>query len=194
LMCALADEFGPMPLINVTSVGYGAGSADIAGRPNVVQVVVGDGAATNLIPEPGQIVRLFETNLDDATGEVIAHTIASLIAAGAHDAWASPIVMKKGRPAHTVHVLCDPSMAPLIGALLLRETGSLGLRGTDLRRWPQQRSERQVTIDGHTVRAKVALGRVKVEYDDAAAAATALGRPLRDVLAQASALAERDIQ
>ncbi|MEP7202916.1 MAG: nickel pincer cofactor biosynthesis protein LarC [Ilumatobacteraceae bacterium] len=194
LMCALADEFGPMPEFEVTSVGYGAGSADIPGRPNVVQVVIGDAASRSVIPEPGQLVRLLETNVDDATGEVIAHTIASLIAAGAHDAWASPIVMKKGRPAHTLHVLCDPSSAALLGALMLRETGSLGLRGMELRRWPQQRSERVVNIDGHTVRAKVALGRVKVEYDDAAAAAAALGRPLREVLAQAAALAERDVQ
>lgn len=194
LMCALADEFGPMPAINVASVGYGAGSADIAGRPNVVQVVIGDALELNVTPEPGQDVQLLETNVDDATGEVIAHTIASLIAAGAHDAWASPIVMKKGRPAYTVHVLCDPSATQLIGALLLRESGSLGLRGTSLRRWPQQRTERQVLIDGHKVRAKVALGRVKVEYDDAEAAASALGRPLREVLAQAAALAERDVQ
>jgi uncharacterized protein (TIGR00299 family) protein len=194
LMCALADEFGPMPAINVTSVGYGAGSADIPGRPNVVQVVIGDAVPASAMPEPGQPVHLLETNVDDATGEVIAHTIASLIAAGAHDAWATPIVMKKGRPAHTVHALCDPSASALIGALLLRETGSLGLRSTEARRWPQHRSERQVIIDGHTVRTKVALGRVKVEYDDAAAAAAALGRPLRDVLAQAAALAERDVQ
>jgi len=194
LMCALADEFGPMPAINVTSVGYGAGSADIAGRPNVVQVVIGDATAPTTMPEPGQPVRLLETNVDDATGEVIAHTIAVLMAAGAHDAWATPIVMKKGRPAHTVHALCDPSAEALIGALLLRETGSLGLRGTEMRRWPQQRSERSVIIDGHTVRAKIALGRVKVEYDDAAAAAAALGRPLREVLAEATALAERDAQ
>ncbi len=194
LMCALADEFGPMPAINVTSVGYGAGSADIPGRPNVVQVVIGDAVSASAMPEPGQPVRLLETNVDDVTGEVIAHTIASLIAAGAHDAWATPIVMKKGRPAHTVHALCDPSASAMIGALLLRETGSLGLRSTEARRWPQHRSERHVIVDGHTVRAKVALGRVKVEYDDAAAAAAALGRPLRDVLAQAAALAERDIQ
>jgi uncharacterized protein (DUF111 family) len=156
--------------------------------------VIGDAVPTTAVPEPGQPVRLLETNVDDATGEVIAHTIAALIAAGAHDAWATPIVMKKGRPAHTVHVLCDPAEAALIGALMLRETGSLGLRGIDMRRWPQHRSEREVIIDGHIVRAKVALGRVKIEYDDAAAAAAALGRPLRDVLAQAAGLAERDIQ
>jgi pyridinium-3,5-bisthiocarboxylic acid mononucleotide nickel chelatase len=194
LMCALADEFGPMPAMNVASVGYGAGTADIAGRPNVVQVVIGDAASPNALPDPGQPVQLLEANVDDATGEVIAHTIAALIAAGAHDAWATPIVMKKGRPAYTVHALCDPSAATLIGALLLRETGSLGLRGTELRRWPQQRTERQVVIDGHILRAKVALGRVKIEYDDAAVAAAELGRPLRDVLAAATALAERDVQ
>jgi pyridinium-3,5-bisthiocarboxylic acid mononucleotide nickel chelatase len=194
LMCALADHFGPMPAINVTSVGYGAGSADTPGRPNVVQVVIGDATAPSELPEPGQPVQLLETNVDDTTGEVIAHTIAALIAAGAHDAWATPIVMKKGRPAYTVHALCDPSAAGLVGALLLRETGALGLRGTELRRWPQHRRERQVVVDGHTVRAKVSLGRVKVEYDDAAAAAAALGRPLRDVLAEAAALAERDVQ
>ena len=194
LMCALADEFGPMPAMNVTSVGYGAGSADIPGRPNVVQVVIGDAAAAMPMPEPGQPVQLIETNVDDATGEVIAHTIAALIAAGAHDAWATPIVMKKGRPAHTVHALCDPAAAALIGAVLLRETGSLGLRSSDLRRWPQHRVEREVRVDGHRVRAKVALGRVKIEYDDAAAAAAALGRPLRDVIAEATALAERDLQ
>jgi pyridinium-3,5-bisthiocarboxylic acid mononucleotide nickel chelatase len=194
LMCALADEFGPMPAFSVTSVGYGAGTADIAGRPNVVQVVIGEAAAANTTPQPGQPVQLLETNVDDVTGEVIAHTIAALIAAGAHDAWATPIVMKKGRPAYTVHALCDPPAAALVGAVLLRETGSLGLRGSDMRRWPQHRSERQVVIDGHTVRAKVALGRVKVEYDDAAAAAAALGRPLRDLLAEATSLAERDVQ
>ena len=166
LMCALADEFGPMPAINVTSVGYGAGSCR---HPRASQRRPGRHRRRRLsracVPEPGQPVQLLETNVDDATGEVIAHTIAALIAAGAHDAWATPIVMKKGRPAHTVHVLCDPSAAPLIGALLLRETGSLGLRGTELRRWPQQRTERQVVVDGHTVRrqgrARPGEGRVR---------------------------------
>jgi len=59
-----------MPAFNVASVGYGAGSADIAGRPNVVQVVIGETTASSPVPEPGQLVRLLETNIDDATGEV----------------------------------------------------------------------------------------------------------------------------
>ncbi len=193
LMCTLADEFGPLPtLARVESVGYGAGSLDIVGRPNVVQVVIGTEVEATRTPAPGQPVQLFETNVDDATGEVIAHTITALLAAGAHDAWATPIVMKKGRPAHTVHALCDPAIAAVVSAVLVRETGSLGLRGTVLQRWPQAREERTVTIGGHAIRIKVADGRVKVEHDDAAAAARALDRPLRDVLAAAAELGSRN--
>ncbi len=190
LMTALADAFEPMPAMNVRSVGYGAGSADTPGRPNVVQVVIGDehiaGATGNR--NAGQPVRLLEVNLDDATGEVIAHTIVALLNAGAHDAWATPIVMKKGRPAHTVHALCDPTVSQAVAAVLISETGSLGVRGTTLERWPQARSESTVVVGGHTIRMKLAAGRVKVEHDDAATAARALGRPLREVLAEAEAL------
>ena len=191
LMTALADEFGPMPALTVQSVGYGAGSADIPGRPNVVQVVVGTEPVANLAPHPGQPVQLFETNVDDATGEVIAHTIAALLAAGAYDAWASPIVMKKGRPAHTVHALCDPAKGAEVSAVLVRETGSLGLRGTLLQRWPQQRDEHTVHVHGHAIGVKVTAGRMKVEHDDAAEVARALGLPLREVLRQATEAAHR---
>jgi pyridinium-3,5-bisthiocarboxylic acid mononucleotide nickel chelatase len=116
---------------------------------------------------------------------VIAHTIAALLTAGAHDAWATPIVMKKGRPAYTVHALCDPAIGGAVSAVLLRETGSLGLRGSTITRWPQQREQRHVMVDGHRIGIKVADGRVKVEHDDAAVAAAALGRPLRLVIEQA---------
>ena len=188
LMTALADEFAPLPPMIVESVGYGAGTADTPSRPNVVQVVVG----TEHVPSPmagrGEPVRVFEVNLDDATGEVIGHTIAALLAAGAHDAWATPIVMKKGRPAHTVHVLCDPALGATIAAVLVAETGSLGVRGTTIERWPQQRTQSTVEIEGHSIRVKLASGRVKVEHDDAAAAAQALGWPLRAVLSAAEAL------
>lgn len=190
LMVALADEFGPMPAMRVDAVGYGAGSADVEGRPNVVQVVLGTTAPVDPVPEPGQPVQLFEANLDDATGEVVAHAIAMLLAAGAHDAWATPIVMKKGRPAFTVHALCDGARATEVAAVMVRETGTLGLRGSTLVRWPQQRLDTAVAVDGHTVRVKRSAGRVKVEHDDAAAVAQATGRPLREVLAEAARLAE----
>lgn len=189
LMVALADEFGPMPAMTVHSLGYGAGTADIPGRPNVVQVVIGSEAAPSNSPAPGQPAQLLEVNVDDISGEVIAHTVVALLKAGAHDAWASPIVMKKGRPAHTVHALCDPAAAEAVGAVLLAETGSLGMRGSIVQRWPQRREEAVVHVQGHPIRVKLAPGRAKPEHDDAAAAAVALGLPLREVLAQAASAA-----
>jgi uncharacterized protein (DUF111 family) len=130
-------------------------------------------------------VRLLEVNVDDVTGEVLAHAITSLMAAGAHDAWISPIVMKKGRPAHTVHVLCEEVRTGEFAELLARETGSLGVRGSTIERWPISREESTVDIDGHSIRVKIAAHRVKVEFDDAARAAIALGLPVREVLRRA---------
>jgi uncharacterized protein (DUF111 family) len=124
-------------------------------------------------------------NVDDVSGEVLAHALAALLAAGANDAWITPIVMKKGRPAHTLHALCDPALAGAVGAVLLAESGSFGLRATAVERWPQRRDEVVVDVEGHAIRVKRSGQRAKAEHDDAARAALALGRPLRDVLAEA---------
>jgi uncharacterized protein (TIGR00299 family) protein len=192
VLVALAERFGPLPDMTVERVGYGAGTADPAGRPNVVQVVVGTLVEPSATPAPGREAVQLEVNVDDVTGEVLAHTIAALLDAGAHDAWATPIVMKKGRPAHTVAALVDPAHVERVAAVLLAETGSLGLRAAPVRRWPQQRAEVTVDVGGHAVRVKVAAGRAKPEHDDAAAAASALGRPLRDVLREAETAAWRE--
>ena len=184
LLTVLGDSCGPIPSLVISSTGFGAGTADPQGRPNVVQAIIGEtaSATANVGGRPAHVL---EANVDDVTGEVLAHTITALILAGAHDAWATPIVMKKGRPAHTVHALCDDASLATIRDVLISETGTLGVRATQVTRWPQQRHERTVEIDGHTIRVKVSGHRVKVEHDDALAAATALGRPLRDLLAQA---------
>ena len=155
-------------------------------RANVVQVVVGHLAAAP--GDDGTPVALLEANVDDVTGEVLAHTVSMLLAAGAHDAWITAIVMKKGRPAHTVSVLCDPSAIESMRSVLLRETGTLGVRMSMMRRWPQRRTETTVDVDGHPIRVKLAEHRVKVEFDDAATAADALGVPVRIVIERAARL------
>lgn len=188
LMMALADGFGPLPAMTVQSVGYGAGSADTPGRPNVVQVVVGAAEPGTAAPS-GQPVTLLEANVDDVTGEIVAHTIGALLAAGAHDAWATPIVMKKGRPAYTVHALCDAALATQVSDAVVRETGTLGLRGSVIERWPQARADLTVDVGGQPVRVKRSAGRVKVEFDDAARAADRLGLPVREVLRRAESSA-----
>ena len=187
LLAGLANGFGPLPSMTPVAVGYGAGTRELDGRPNVVQVVIGTAALEPALVAPGQPVTLLEANVDDTTGEVLAHTVTALLGAGAHDAWITPIVMKKGRPAHTVSVLTDPALAPDLAALLCAETGSLGVRGRTIERWPRARYEGVVSVDGVPVRIKVGAGRVKVEHDDAAAAANRLGLPLREVMFRAEA-------
>jgi len=182
LAASLASEFGPMPAMVIEATGFGAGDADLGDRPNLLQVVLGQRQAAH---EPGQPVVLLEVNVDDATGEVLAHTIAALLDAGAHDAWVTPILMKKGRPAHTVSALGDPSLAAALASVLTAETGSLGVRGQTMERWPASRLASDVTVDGFPVRIKVGPGRVKVEHDDAVRVARRTGRPLREVLADA---------
>ncbi len=133
----------------------------------------------------GQPVTLLEVNVDDVTGETLAHAIAMVMDAGAHDVWITPILMKKGRPAYTVSALCDPSLAAQVASMLTRETGSLGVRGQTLERWPAPRRQDEVDVDGAIIRVKVGPGRVKVEHDDAARAARRLGMPLREVVSRA---------
>jgi uncharacterized protein (TIGR00299 family) protein len=184
LLAALASGFGPLPTMAIESTGFGAGTREIDGRPNATQVVIGSPIEAI---SAGQPVVVLEANVDDATGETLAHAVAALLSAGAHDAWITPIVMKKGRPAHTVSALADPALARQVAAALTAETGSLGVRGTTLERWPSARQASTVEVDGHPVRVKVSPGRVKVEHDDAARAARATGRPLREVLSRAEA-------
>jgi len=191
LLAATTSGWGALPRMTVTATGYGAGSRDLDGLPNVTQVVLGEAAEVSRDGEPGrtpgQPVVLIETNVDDATGETLAHAVASLLEAGAHDAWVTPVVMKKGRPGHTVSALVDPALATSVGRVLLSATGSLGLRGQTLERWPAARTETEVDVDGVPVRVKVSPGRAKIEHDDAVRAARRTGLPLREVVSRAEA-------
>ena len=185
LLAALATGFGPLPPLRITATGFGAGSREIDGLPNCTQVVVGTSVSSG--DRRGQPVMVLETNVDDVTGEVLAHTVEAVLSAGAHDAWITPVVMKKGRPGHTVSVLVDPALASSVRAVLQAETGTLGVRGTVMERWPAARVMDRVEVDGEPVRVKVSPGRVKAEQRDAARAAWRQGLPLREVLFRAEA-------
>jgi uncharacterized protein (TIGR00299 family) protein len=188
LLAALADASGPLPAMRPSTVGYGAGTRELEDRANTVQVVIGVAEAA---ASPGTDEELVElaANVDDTTGEVLAHAIGALLRAGAVDAWVVPIVMKKGRPAHTVHALTHLPSSSAVRDALLAETGSLGVRWFPVRRVALARSELVVDLDGQPVRVKLAGTRLKVEHDDAQAAAAALDLPLREVLVRAEAVA-----
>lgn len=186
LLAANSNGYGPMPPMTIEASGFGAGSREIEDLPNVTQVVLG-AATAGARRHEGQPVVLLECNVDDVTGEALAHAVAKLLETGAHDAWVTPIVMKKGRPAYTVSALADPALAEQVARTLAAETGTLGTRGATMQRWPAVRSEDQVSVGGHPVRVKVSPGRAKIEHDDAARVARRTGLPLREVLVRAEA-------
>jgi uncharacterized protein (TIGR00299 family) protein len=174
---------GPMPAMTVAASGYGAGSAELDGLPNCTQVVVGDALPSR--PGPGQPVSMLEATVDDVTGEQLAHALSEIMDAGAFDAWISPVVMKKGRPGHTLHVLCDPAQAEALAGLVRRVTGSFGVRAIEAERWPEPRRTEQVLVTGEPVRMKVGNSRAKAEHDDVARAAARTGLGLREVASRA---------
>ena len=190
LLAALSAGFGPMPAMEVRSQGFGAGTRELEELPNCTQVVIGSrvGGSGDPDVDAGQPVAVLEVTVDDATGEQLAHAVAALLDAGAHDAWLSPVVMKKGRPGYVVHTLCDPVRVPDLRAVLRSTTGSLGVRCTTAERWPAARSFGSVVVEGQLIRMKVSSARVKAEHDDLAAAARRTGLPLRELGQRAQAV------
>lgn len=136
----------------------------------------------------------YDTNIDDLDPRVWPRVIDLLLAAGAHDAWVTPMVMKKGRPAFTLSALCSEADAEAIRRVIFTETSTIGLRETPVRKFVLPRAEDQVEVGGEAVRIKTALldghpVNRSVEWDDVAAAADALGLSAKDVLAAAIAAA-----
>jgi pyridinium-3,5-bisthiocarboxylic acid mononucleotide nickel chelatase len=189
ILAALSSGYGPMPAMRVTGQGFGAGAREIDELPNCTQVVIGVTVDLRLDAgddaDAGQPVVVLETNVDDATGEQLAHAVATLLDAGALDAWLTPVIMKKGRPGSVVHVLADSSKASELRRLLRRTTGSLGVRAVTGQRWPASRAIESVTIDGQSIRIKVSPTGVKAEHDDVAAIARRTGESLRDLARRA---------
>ncbi|MCW2753089.1 MAG: hypothetical protein JWQ32_500 [Marmoricola sp.] len=200
ILAVLADGFGPQPAMAIEEVGVGAGGADPDGHANVLRLLVGEG-----LPSPrgvstssttGAVGRavVIEANIDDLDPRLWPDVIAALLAAGASDAWLTPILMKKGRPAHTLHVLVGDDAAQTVRHEIFRQTSTIGIREQTFDKHALDRSFAAVEVDGQRIAVKLAhlhgeLLNVQPEYDDVAAAARALGRPAKDVLAEAAALA-----
>jgi uncharacterized protein (TIGR00299 family) protein len=184
ILAALASSFGPVPPMTVTSSGFGGGAGEMDDLPNCTQVIVGQRATSRDIGR-GQTAMLLEVNLDDVTGEQLGHAVAAAIDAGALDAWVSPVTMKKGRPGHVLHVLCDSAQLEELRQLVQSTTGTFGVRASSVERWPAARTMEAVVIDGLTVRMKVSDSRAKPEFDDVVAVAAKTGAPIHEVASRA---------
>ncbi|WP_341229707.1 nickel insertion protein, partial [Nocardioides salarius] len=135
-----------------------------------------------------------EANVDDLDPRLWPGVLEALLAAGAADAWLSPITMKKGRPAHTLSVLVRPALAERVRDVVFAQTSTIGLREHAVTKRALEREVAAVEVEGVQVRVKVSRHRGRVvtaqpEWDDVAAVAQATGRPARDVLAEAQAAA-----
>ena len=184
-VAAIADEFGDMPAARIHAVGYGAGDAELE-EPNVLRVLVGE----PLIAEAHD-ASVIETNIDDMSPELIPHVVDGLLERGALDAWVTPIVMKKGRPAYTLSALAPPALVGELSRLIFRETSTLGVRIHPVRRTTLDRRVIEVQVAGHPVRVKLGIMDDEVvtaapEYDDAIIVARATGMPLKEVYARAT--------
>lgn len=195
VLAVVATSSGSMPTMTVTATGVGAGTRELPEGVNAVRLVVGEAAAASRL-SPGQAVVL-STNVDDLDPRLWPAVLERLLAVGASDAWLTPVLMKKGRPAHTLSVLCAESVADAARRVVFEETSAIGLREHPVAKWALGREERTVHVDGGAVRVKVArldgdVVNVQPEYDDVAAAARASGRPVKLVLADAVRAAGED--
>jgi hypothetical protein len=175
------------------SVGWGAGNADLADRANLLRAVLGTRAPAASRTSGGDrspTHAVLEANIDDATGELAGSWIETLLAAGALDAWTTPITMKKGRPALTLAALAPIERADGIAHAILRETTTLGVRRYDVVRDELARRIEHVDTPFGRIPVKVTDGpfgppSAKPEFDACLAAARAHGVPVRHVLSEA---------
>lgn len=178
-------------------VGHGAGKRELSEAPNLLRVVIGQSSGSRLDTDT---VKILETNLDDLPGEVLGHALERILDAGAKDAWITPGQFKKNRPGHVLHVICDPSEAERLADIIMKETGTLGVRYQLWNRFTLQREIKtlKVEIEGRKFDVRVKLARdrsgrivnVKPEFDDIHAVAKELSIPARKV----SEVVTRDAQ
>ena len=118
------------------------------------------------------------------------------MAGGASDAWLVPIVMKKGRPAHTLCVLAHPSATGGLRELILTRTSTIGVRQQEYRKFALPRAWSRIRLGDGQVMIKIAhrdglILQATPEFDDVAALAAAIRKPATVVLAEALAAAHR---
>ena len=177
------------PPMTIEAVGYGFGTKELS-WPNAVRIWLGVEAHRDVLPpiaqEEGDVVVLLECNLDDATGEILGYALEQCLAAGALDAWFTPIQMKKNRPGVKFSLLATPDLVPKLSELLLWETSTLGVRYTVCQRHKAGRRTRSVETPWGEVRMKEKILDGKVvalspEYEDCAHLAREAGVPLAQV-------------
>jgi len=184
ILTTVAGGFGPLPQMQIHAIGYGAGTVDPQELPNVVRLVIGQSADPD--SATADTVCVLEANIDDQTGEVVAHVAENILEQGALDVFGTPIIMKHGRPAVQLSVVCEPEKAARLETALLLQGITLGVRSRLMRRRKMARQSvkvrtqfGQITIKTGSLDGRIAFA--KPEFAECAAAARKHNVPLKTV-------------
>ena len=174
-----ATEFGEMPVMTVSAIGYGMGKKDFP-RANCVRALLGESE------DPADVIVELRCNVDDMTGEAIGFALEQLLGSGALDAFTVPIGMKKSRPGVLITVLCREDRKDTMIRLLLKHTTTLGVREFPCQRYTLNRTVETVDTPYGPIRKKVSSGygvrREKYEYEDLSKIAREQGLSIVELL------------
>jgi pyridinium-3,5-bisthiocarboxylic acid mononucleotide nickel chelatase len=188
----LASSFGPRPTMRTEAIGYGAGSRDFSGHPNVLRISIGELAAANVSarsPAQEEQIAILEANLDDLNPQLIGYIVDQAFAEGALDVFTTPVQMKKNRPGTVLTILAPVNKEEHLRALLFRESSTLGVRVRRETRYVLPRHHESVATQWGEVRMKVAgvngVSQYAPEYEDCRRIAAEHHVPLKHVMQEA---------
>ncbi|MGA7922303.1 MAG: nickel pincer cofactor biosynthesis protein LarC [Candidatus Acidiferrales bacterium] len=187
----LATRYSEIPGMTLSAIGYGAGSADLPEKANVLRILIGEDVAREPDAYGDAPVTVIETNIDDMSPQIYGYFAERVLAAGALDVFSAPVQMKKNRPGLLITILAEEGNVTTLIDLLFRETTTIGLRTHEVRR---------KTLDRELVPVMTTFGEVKMkvsrmngtvlnaapEYEDCRRIAAEKGVPLKEVMATAS--------
>jgi uncharacterized protein (TIGR00299 family) protein len=188
----LASRFAAFPEMKIEKAGYGAGSRDFPGHPNVVRLTLGEASSHVLAAKTAsETITVLEANLDDLNPQVFGYVMDRMLEEGALDAFAMPVQMKKSRPGTLLTVLCKPADASKLAQLIFTETTTLGVRRRDEMRQTLARRWENVGTPWGEVRIKIASMNGTVtnyapEYEDCRRIAAEHHVPLKQVMQEAA--------
>ena len=184
ILAEFSGNFGPMPEMAVTSIGYGLGSRNTPNRPNVLRLILGESVDPDL-SHIDEVVEL-RCNLDDLSPEHASSALDALLTAGALDATLTPTVMKKGRSGWVLEVLCHEEKATELSERILRETTAFGIRRHHMQRLKLERHFEEIDTRYGNIRVKIGSLRGEIlqrspEFSSCAEAAALHGVAVRDI-------------
>jgi pyridinium-3,5-bisthiocarboxylic acid mononucleotide nickel chelatase len=189
ILTTLGSEFGPMPLMKVDRIGYGAGRDNLT-HPNLLRLIIG----TSELTSEKERVAVIETNIDDMNPQFYDYVMEKLFAMEVLEVFITPILMKKNRPGHLLNIICSSEKLPFVTKFLLRETTTLGLRWHEEERAKTDREIQTKETKYGKIRFKLARweGRIvnlSPEYEDCKRLALENGIPLKEVFEEAKRVA-----